>query len=41
MAFGCHRVFFKMDHSGAGVLIEKDRLYLSLGGRAELFNEEK
>ena len=41
LAFGCHRVFFKMDQHGAGVLIEWDKVYLSLGGRAEFFNIEK
>lgn len=41
LAFGCPRVFFKMDHSGKGVLIEKDRLNLSLGDRADFFNQEK
>jgi len=41
LTFGCTRVFFKMDHGGSGVLIEKDQLYLSLGGRAEYFNHEK
>jgi len=30
-----------MDQNGTGVLIEKDNLYLSLGGRAEYFNSEK
>lgn len=30
-----------MDPTGAGVLIEQDSLYLSLGGRAEYFNTEK
>lgn len=41
LTFGCDRVLFKMDHGGSGVLIEKDKLYLSLGGRAEYFNQEK
>lgn len=30
-----------MDQNGSGVLIEKDKLFLSLGGRAEFFNDEK
>jgi hypothetical protein len=30
-----------MDQNGTGVLIEKDNLYLSLGGRAEYFNTDK
>ena len=41
LVFGCPRVLFKMDQAGAGVLIEKDKLYLSLGGRADFFNDEK
>lgn len=41
LAFGCPRVFFKMDQNGSGVLIEKDKLYLSLGGQMDFFNEEK
>ncbi|KZS14383.1 putative Exonuclease 1 [Daphnia magna] len=41
LAFGCPRVLFKMDQNGSGVLIEKDKLFLSLGGRAEFFNDEK
>lgn len=41
LAFGCPRVFFKMDHTGSGVLIEKERIPLSLGGRAEYFNSER
>lgn len=41
MAFGCHQVLFKMDANGNGVLIERDRLYLSLGGRPENYDEEK
>jgi hypothetical protein len=30
-----------MDQTGTGVLIEKDKLFLSLGGQAEFFNDEK
>jgi exonuclease-1 len=41
LAFGCPRVLFKMDQAGTGVLIEKDKLFLSLGGQAEFFNDEK
>jgi len=41
LTFGCTRVFFKMDHGGSGVLIEREKLYLSLGGRAEYFNQDK
>jgi len=41
LTFGCTRVFFKMDHGGSGVLIENDKLNLSLGSRAEYFNHEK
>ena len=41
LVFGCPRVLFKMDQTGAGVLIEKDRLYLSLGDEVDLFNGEK
>ena len=38
LVFGCPRVLFKMDQFGTGVLVEKDQLYLSLGGS---FNDEK
>lgn len=41
LAFGCPRVLFKMDQTGNGVLIEKDKLYLSLGDRADTFNDQK
>ena len=41
LAFGCPRVLFKMDQAGTGVLIEKDKLFLSLGGQADFFNDEK
>jgi len=30
-----------MDATGAGVLIEKENLYLSLGGNADMFNRDK
>ena len=38
LVFGCPRVFFKMDQSGAGDLIEKDKIYLSLGAN---FSEDE
>lgn len=41
LAFGCPRILFKMDQAGTGVLIEKDKLFLSLGGQAEFFNDGK
>lgn len=41
LAFGCPRVLFKMDQAGTGVLIEKEKLFLSLGGQADFFNDEK
>ena len=41
LAFGCSRVFFKMDINGQGVLIEQDKIHQSLGSRAEFFNPEK
>lgn len=41
LAFGCTRVLFKMDLNGHGVLIERDKLCLSLGNRADFFNFEK
>ena len=41
LVFGCPRVLFKMNQYGTGVLVEKDKLYLSLGGVAGSFHGEK
>ena len=41
LVFGCPRVLFKMDQTGSGVLIEKDKLDLSLGWKVDIFNGEK
>ncbi|XP_011698856.1 PREDICTED: exonuclease 1 [Wasmannia auropunctata] len=39
--FGCKKIFFKMDLTGNGVLIEQDRLYLAMGVRPEEFDMDK
>nr|XP_033340207.1 exonuclease 1-like isoform X2 [Megalopta genalis]XP_033340208.1 exonuclease 1-like isoform X2 [Megalopta genalis] len=36
--FGCKKVFFKMDINGDGLLVEQERLHLSMGLRAEHFS---
>ena len=41
VVFGCPRVLFKMDLNGNGILIDKDKLFLSLGGQAGFFTDEK
>lgn len=39
--FGCTKILFKMDSSGNGTLIEKDKLHLCLGQRADNFTFDK
>ncbi|XP_014207488.1 exonuclease 1 [Copidosoma floridanum] len=39
--FGCKKIFFKMDLAGYGVLVEQDRLHLSMGLRRDEFSMDK
>ncbi|XP_012534388.2 exonuclease 1 [Monomorium pharaonis] len=39
--FGCKRILFKMDFNGNGVLIEQDRLHLSMDVKPEQFDMDK
>ncbi|XP_066596733.1 exonuclease 1 [Prorops nasuta] len=39
--FGCNKIFFKMDLNGNGLLVEHEKLYLSMDGLANHFDFEK
>ncbi|XP_015598818.1 exonuclease 1 isoform X2 [Cephus cinctus] len=39
--FGCKKIFFKMDVYGNGLLVQQDRLHLSMGIRIEHFDMDK
>ncbi|XP_046743325.1 exonuclease 1 isoform X2 [Diprion similis] len=39
--FGCKKIFFKMDVTGNGVLVEQDRFHLAMGVRSEHFSMDK
>ncbi|VVC41537.1 Hypothetical protein CINCED_3A009116 [Cinara cedri] len=41
LLFGCKRVLFKMDQNGFGVLIEQDKIYLSMNMNPEQFSLDK
>ncbi|KAF0766292.1 Uncharacterized protein FWK35_00009101 [Aphis craccivora] len=41
LLFGCKRVLFKMDQNGAGILIEQEKLHLSMNIQPEKFSLEK
>lgn len=39
--FGCKKIIFKLDLTGAGLLVEADKLYLSMGCRKEKYTFDK
>lgn len=39
--FGCKKIIFKLDLSGNGILVESDKLYLSMGCRQEKYSFDK
>ncbi|KAE9535858.1 hypothetical protein AGLY_007759 [Aphis glycines] len=41
LLFGCKRVLFKMDQNGAGILIEQEKLHLSMNIQPEQFSLDK
>ncbi|XP_050531587.1 exonuclease 1 isoform X2 [Daktulosphaira vitifoliae] len=41
LLFGCKKVLFKMDQNGGGLLIEQDKLYLSMNIRPDQFTMDK
>ncbi|XP_025193704.1 exonuclease 1 isoform X2 [Melanaphis sacchari] len=41
LLFGCKRVLFKMDLNGAGILIEQEKLHLSMNIQPEQFSLDK
>uniref|UniRef100_A0A1B6EBA7 Exonuclease 1 n=1 Tax=Clastoptera arizonana TaxID=38151 RepID=A0A1B6EBA7_9HEMI len=41
LLFGCTRVLFKMDINGNGLLIEQDKLHISMDIRPAMFNMDK
>ncbi|XP_055852492.1 exonuclease 1 [Episyrphus balteatus] len=39
--FGCKKIIFKLDLTGSGLLVEADKLYLSMGCRQEKYTFDK
>ena len=39
--FGCDKIVFKLDNMGNGVLYDKSKLHLTLGGKADSYSFEK
>ncbi|XP_055906818.1 exonuclease 1 isoform X2 [Eupeodes corollae] len=39
--FGCKKIIFKLDLTGAGLLVEADKLYLSMGCRQDKYTFDK
>lgn len=41
LLFGCKKVLFKLDLAGNGILVDQDKLYLSMGPRPETYSFDK
>ncbi|XP_025411225.1 exonuclease 1 isoform X2 [Sipha flava] len=41
LLFGCKRVLFKLDQNGGGILIEQEKIHLSMNMQPEQFNMDK